>query len=196
MIVHADTTVFLLALSLSLSTGIPVRSPRSLDADKCAALSLLSKTLLEKTKELLNNNNPSLFSGFNCLNQALEMNSNTQTALACSPTTGQGKVCMGGRITSFNENECLGNITMDLGHYSREMTILQEKNSDLLHVHQDALAALNTIQELLQAVSSCFWTDNTFDNRLCMCKKLRGFQARLVTISRACGYISSGDHRK
>lgn len=40
------------------------------------------------------------------------------------------------------------------------------------------------------------WGTDTFSNRQEMCKMLRGFYVRTITINRAMGYISSGDHRK
>lgn len=40
------------------------------------------------------------------------------------------------------------------------------------------------------------WGENTFGNRQEMCKIMRGFYARAITINRAMGYIASGEHRK
>lgn len=40
------------------------------------------------------------------------------------------------------------------------------------------------------------WGDNTFGKRQEMCKIMRGFHARAITINRAMGYIASGEHRK
>lgn len=40
------------------------------------------------------------------------------------------------------------------------------------------------------------WGENTFNNRQEMCKIIRGFYARAITINRAMGYIASGEHRK
>lgn len=40
------------------------------------------------------------------------------------------------------------------------------------------------------------WGSNSFNNRQKMCKMMRGFYTRTITINRALGYIASGEHRK
>ncbi len=40
------------------------------------------------------------------------------------------------------------------------------------------------------------WGEDTFSNRQEMCKMMRGFHIRTITINRAMGYIASGDHTK
>lgn len=49
---------------------------------------------------------------------------------------------------------------------------------------------------VFQEDAAQMWGDDTFSNRQEMCKMMRGFYARTITINRAMGYISSGDHRK
>ncbi|KAF7218510.1 putative LOC107380562-like protein [Nothobranchius furzeri] len=47
-----------------------------------------------------------------------------------------------------------------------------------------------------QVEASGLWQGDSFTNRQKMCKMMRGFHVRTITINRAMGYISSGDHRK
>lgn len=48
---------------------------------------------------------------------------------------------------------------------------------------------------ILQDVAQ-MWGSDTYTNRQEMCKMMRGFYVRAITINRAMGYISSGEHRK
>lgn len=47
-----------------------------------------------------------------------------------------------------------------------------------------------------QEDATLVWGDDTFNNRQEMCKMMRGFYTRTITINRAMGYISSGEHRE
>lgn len=67
-----------------------------------------------------------------------------------------------------------------------------------------AISLVKTIIILLHSHSACrmfkdtanLWRNNSYMNRQKMCKIMRGFHARAITINRAIGYISSGDHKK
>lgn len=49
---------------------------------------------------------------------------------------------------------------------------------------------------VFQGEAADMWRNDSFTNRQKMCKMMRGFYVRAITINRAMGYISSGDHRK
>lgn len=56
--------------------------------------------------------------------------------------------------------------------------------------------ALTPSPSAFQDAAPRSWGNNTFGNRQEMCKIMRGFYARVITINRAMGYIASGEHRK
>ncbi|XP_039640412.1 interleukin-12 subunit alpha [Perca fluviatilis] len=140
----------------------------------------------------------------------MEVRSKPDTALACAPSLTQNSGCMMQRNSSFNESECLMNIMEDLAHY--DAAIKSYINSPLRSPEEkDALRpTLGIIQSLRKNCSlmpngvsnsseedaAQMWGSDTFSNRQKMCKKMRGFHVRTITINRAICYISSGEHRK
>ncbi|XP_029964622.1 interleukin-12 subunit alpha [Salarias fasciatus] len=134
---------------------------------------------------------------------------NNETVLSCAPTQTSG--CMLQRNSSFSESECLGNIGKDLAHYQ---SVIQ---SYLDLDHEKQIALLSPILEKITSLRKSFslkpseetdsssspernpaprWEESAYSNRYNMCKMMRGFHIRMITINRAMGYISSGDHRK
>ncbi|KAM4742067.1 interleukin-12 subunit alpha [Anableps anableps] len=98
--------------------------------------------------------------------------------------------------SSFSENECVMNIMRDLAYYDTAIeTYLKsplhrpEKEIPLLRL------TLGIIKDLRMGGVS-LWNNSSYINRQKMCKMMRGFHVRAITINRAMGYISSGDHRK
>ncbi|XP_064828964.1 uncharacterized protein LOC135545263 [Oncorhynchus masou masou] len=194
---YLASCVLLLALSCQVSMGTPMRMPRSLDSEKCSQCADLSRELVKNVKKLLDNEN--LFGGLNCSEQRVEVNSKTQTVLACEPNTVMNTSCSGQRNTTFSESECLRNIRIDLEHYAASLQAY--KQADLSSTAQDTQNLLN-ICPSTQWVSSSQVADpkltsgDPVDQRVHLCKVLKGFHLRVITISRAMGYISAGDHRK
>lgn len=56
--------------------------------------------------------------------------------------------------------------------------------------------ALTPSPSAFQDITPKTWGKETFRNRQEMCKIMRGFYTRTITINRAMGYIASGEHRK
>ncbi|XP_031716814.1 interleukin-12 subunit alpha, partial [Anarrhichthys ocellatus] len=195
--------VLLLTLSCRTSTGLPVRR---LSTENCGDCPLLFKNLLVKITELLS-------SDVFCYGMDADrmMVSQAETVLACAPTLTQNSSCLMQRNSSFSESECLRNIRKDLAYYA---AALQSYIEFPLRTLEQEVALLSPTLEIIQSLGkSCslmlneengsseevaaqMWGDDTFSNRQKMCKMMRGFHVRTITINRAMGYIASGDHRK
>ncbi|XP_077398004.1 interleukin-12 subunit alpha isoform X2 [Festucalex cinctus] len=162
------------ALKWRTSTSLPMRAQQQ----ECAKCSELFASLLSNIRGLFSNNSS----------------------------------CMPQRSTAFSESECVTSIMKDVAHYDALIgSYLKAK----LKNPEEETALLSTTREIIHNLKSCFlsvnggmssteeattshtWDDNdSFKNRLNMCKMLRGFHMRAITINRAMGYMSSGDHRK
>ncbi|XP_071784018.1 interleukin-12 subunit alpha [Centroberyx gerrardi] len=173
---YFTSCALLLAVCWRASTGSPVPTPLSLSAEKCALCSTLSKALLQNITGLLNNED--LFHGVRCPDQTV-VNNKAETALTCAPILTQSK--------------CLEKIMEDLAYYSAVIQSYQ-----LMNATEAALLdpTLEIIQRLLEENVSQMWGNESYKNRLEMCKVMKGFHIRTITINRAMGYISSGDHRQ
>ncbi|XP_071377094.1 interleukin-12 subunit alpha [Centroberyx affinis] len=201
---YFTSCALLLAVCWRASTGIPVPTPLSLSAEKCALCSTLSKALLQNITQLLNNEE--LFHGVRCPDQTV-VNNKAETALTCAPILTQISSCTAQNISPFSESKCLEKIMKDLAYYAAVIQSYQ-----LITATEAALLdpTLEIIQRLLE---KCFlmpageresseenvsqmWGNESYNNRLEMCKVMKGFHIRTITINRAMGYISSGDHRQ
>nr|USH17711.1 interleukin-12 p35b subunit [Ctenopharyngodon idella]UXL82959.1 interleukin-12 subunit alpha-like protein [Ctenopharyngodon idella] len=130
-----------------------------------------------------------LFSGFDCTQQNAEVHIRTQTMSACTP---QNSGCTHGTVLNIDENECLQKILEDL-HYYRE-TFRAYSNSELTKT------VVRSIDDLMQNCFSVSVMDNSpaevsmdyqksFQERLQLCKVLKGFNLRTITINRVFNYI-------
>ncbi|KAK2912436.1 interleukin-12 subunit alpha [Channa argus] len=194
--------LMLLALSWRASTGAPV-SP-SPSPESCTQSSHRYKDLLLKITELLNNSTELCYG---IASEAVAIR-NQDTLLACAPTQTSG--CVNQRQSSFSESECLMNIMKDLAYYEATITSYLEsplrdqvREVTLLMPTQETIKSLRTNCSLngengenSKEKSAQQWGKNSFTNRQEMCKIMKGFYTRTITINRAMGYISSGDHRK
>ncbi|KAF3847635.1 hypothetical protein F7725_020663 [Dissostichus mawsoni] len=169
--------LLLLSLSWRTSTGLPVRT--GLSAEKCSDCSLLFKKLLLNITGLLKDRE--LFHRIDT--DAAVVISQAETVLACAPT--------------LTQSECLGNIMKDLAYYS---AVIQSYTNSDLRLPETEVPLLNSILEIIRslrkAVGAPKWENSSYENRQQMFKMMKGFQVRTITINRALGYISSGDHRK
>uniref|UniRef100_A0A3B3UUZ7 Interleukin-12 subunit alpha n=1 Tax=Poecilia latipinna TaxID=48699 RepID=A0A3B3UUZ7_9TELE len=177
----AALMLMLMLLNWRTSTGLPLPlPPPSANSAQCASL---FRSLLRSVTDVL------------------------KSKLVLSP---QNSSCAMLTNSSFSENECVMNIMRDLAYYQTAIdTYLQsplhkpEKEKTLLG------PTLGVIQDLRKNCSlvetgehNSFedapgrWESDSFKNRQKMCKMMRGFHVRAITINRAVGYISSGDHRK
>ncbi|XP_056139658.1 interleukin-12 subunit alpha [Lampris incognitus] len=187
---HSAVCALLVAAQWRVGAGSPVRAPLSLDA-QCPSL---ARSLLHNIRQLLINDS-STFHETICSNETLELKNNTETVLVCTPHLTQDAACMRQRNTLFSESDCVGSIMKDLAHYAGA---LQSYLNDMFHRSRKDLfqSTLDNIQSLQKPRWSQNWTNQSYDNRQKMCKLMRGFHIRAITINRAMSYISSGDHRQ
>ncbi|KAI4815662.1 hypothetical protein KUCAC02_005799 [Chaenocephalus aceratus] len=183
--------LLLLSLSWRTSTALPVRT--GLSGEKCADSSLLFEKLLQNITGLLKDRE--LFHRIDT--DAAVVISQAETVLACAPT--------------LTQSECLGNIMKDLAYYS---AVIQSYTNSNLRLPETEVPLLNSTLEIIRSLrKSCSltpnvennipedvgapkWENSSYENRQQMFKMMKGFQVRTITINRALGYISSGDHRK
>ncbi|KAK7945660.1 hypothetical protein WMY93_001388 [Mugilogobius chulae] len=137
-----------------------------------------------------------LFKGINCTQQSVDLNTENNTPTECAPL---GISCSGESKSQFNEERCMESIMKDLHHYYK-----------ILSAHPDPDRFLSTVLlRLRKLMMNCFaWTipedlnesssetPSRYDDRLSLCKKMKGFQIRTITINRALGYMKSGEHNK
>ncbi|KAK7157052.1 hypothetical protein R3I94_006953 [Phoxinus phoxinus] len=140
-----------------------------------------------------------LFAGFNCTDLEAQMIPHTQTGSACQPNAPDEVMsCSSQRNSSFSEAECLRNISSDLHYYQQLLNNYKPTASDLSPV----MTATADLMHCLKVDGAgadrewSVWISESFDNRVLLCKTLKGFHVRAVTMNRALAYIASGDHRK
>ncbi|CAM4558367.1 unnamed protein product [Leuciscus chuanchicus] len=157
-----------------------------------------------------------LFAGFNCTDLEAQMIPHTQTSSVCQPSASDDVLsCSGQTSSSFSavsllgcftrlvcvctvsrvsdallfssQTECLRNIAGDLHYYKILLNDYKPRDSD------DLRPVTTATSELMQWL---VWSGSSFDDRVSLCKTLKGFHVRAITMNRALAYISSGDHRK
>ncbi|XP_014830792.1 PREDICTED: interleukin-12 subunit alpha-like, partial [Poecilia mexicana] len=198
----AALPLMLMLLNWRTSTGLPLPPP-SANSAQCASL---FRSLLRSVTDVLKSEDLC----FSLIKSSEMPMRSSETVWACTPASAQNSSCAMLTNSSFSENECVMNIMRDLAYYQTAIdTYLQsplhkpEKEKTLLG------PTLGVIQDLRKNCSlvetgehNSFedapgrWESDSFKNRQKMCKMMRGFHVRTITINRAVGYISSGDHRK
>ncbi|XP_036934785.1 interleukin-12 subunit alpha isoform X2 [Acanthopagrus latus] len=190
----SSCVLLLLTSSWRAASGLPLRT---LSPERCEQCSSLFRSLLLNISGLPDNEGLC----YGITSSKAVVKSSAETVLACAPTQSSG--CMMQRNSSFSESECMRNIMKDLAHYDAVIqSYLRITPVPLLN------PTLGIIQDLRKTCSPMadgdsdssedvaqMWGNDSFINRQEMCKMMRGFYARLITINRAMGYISSGDHR-
>ncbi|XP_034468994.1 interleukin-12 subunit alpha [Hippoglossus hippoglossus] len=152
-----------------------------------------ARTLLRNITDVLAQND--LFTGFDCSKQSVELNMETDTPSVCAP---KGSTCTGTTKAEFDQKSCLENIGEDLLHYYKFLAA-QPKGLLGPTVQLRALMencfpwSLSTDLASKQAPADSL---STFDERLSLCKVLKGFHVRTITINRVLGYMNSGEHTK
>ncbi|XP_043114787.1 interleukin-12 subunit alpha isoform X2 [Puntigrus tetrazona] len=141
-----------------------------------------------------------LFSSFNCTDLEAQMIPHTLTVSVCQPNASDDKASCS-RSSSFSEAECLTNIRADLRYYDAMLDSYRPSKTDLSPVKTDTKALLDCLNEKCESADGEFpkwdvWSGSSFDDRLSLCKILKGFHIRAITMNRALGYIGSGEHRK
>ncbi|XP_035491132.2 interleukin-12 subunit alpha, partial [Scophthalmus maximus] len=188
--------LLLLVLSCPLwqvSKSLPMMS-RGPMTDSCASH---ARTLLQNITGALTQNN--LFSGINCSKQSVELNMETNTPSVCAP---KESTCTGIKKSEFDEKSCLKNIGEDLHHYYKFLVAQPDPDSLLGPTVLFSLREFmeNCFPQSLSADLTSKWAaadgTSTYDERLSLCKVLKGFQVRTITINRVIGYMISGEHTK
>nr|XP_055051744.1 interleukin-12 subunit alpha isoform X2 [Misgurnus anguillicaudatus] len=191
---------------VALVTGTPVPS----NIHKCTDCSKLARSLLTNLSHVMDKGqkkHDNLFAGFNCTELAIQMNEFTQTGVVCQPNTSPNVSCVNQRNSTFSETECLRNIRDDLCYYN---DLLNSYMKNVKQAEKDLNPVVNTSKDLVTCLQqSCHhvsaerslhnetgWGVSSFGDRVSLCKKLKGFHVRAITINRALSYIASGDHRK
>ncbi|XP_076149346.1 interleukin-12 subunit alpha-like [Alosa pseudoharengus] len=181
----------LLATLIWHSTGSPVFEPIqpvNLNANTCVSL---ANSLFSNVTGALAVDE--LFKGMNCTEQSMELNVRTQTLAVCAP---QNTTCSGHKFT-FDREACLLNILKDLRFYRTAL---------MSHPRYDLILGPMVLKSITHFMQDCFslpfaaqtpmvstHPDNTFDERLRLCRTLRGFRTRTITISRVIRYILNKD---
>uniref|UniRef100_A0A3B3DEU7 Interleukin-12 subunit alpha n=1 Tax=Oryzias melastigma TaxID=30732 RepID=A0A3B3DEU7_ORYME len=183
----------LLTWSWRTSTAVPVRAPGAGRDQQCAALfkDLLFSTRGNFIEDLCHGMIP--FSDVTLRS--------AETVYACAPNPTENSNCWMQRNSSFSESECMRNIMKDLAFYDAAMQSYLKSDLSRPEIEIPPLRhTLTIIQELRRNESSHdstnLWPNDSFKNRQKMCKMMKGLHVRSITINRALGYISSGDHRK
>ncbi|XP_051719746.1 interleukin-12 subunit alpha [Ctenopharyngodon idella] len=185
---------------VALAMGSPV--PQNTRQGSCtsAARSLLSNLshIMEKEGKMKHQD---LFAGFNCTDLEARMIPYTHTASVCQPIATDNTSCSNSRSSSFSETECLRNISGDLHYYDLLLNSYQPSVSDLgpvMTATKDLMLCLKANGDAAEGEFPQWvvWSGSSFDDRLSLCKTLKGFHVRAITMNRALAYIASGDHRK
>ncbi|KAJ8280340.1 hypothetical protein GJAV_G00053390 [Gymnothorax javanicus] len=161
------------------------------DKDECVRL---SRTLLLNVARALTEEK--LYEGFNCTEENMVIK---RTVSACEPNEGQNQGCSGTHHAKFNENECLENIKVDLEQYRNELLAYQrDELNSVVESIQDLLKNCNFPSALRDASALTTPRDPqhsersfNFDTRLKLCRELKGFHVRTITINRIMGYMAA-----
>ncbi|XP_060928474.1 uncharacterized protein LOC133002900 [Limanda limanda] len=196
---YLSSCVLLLALGWPSATGLPLRTDTS---PQCARL---FRDLLLNITELRNNS--ILCHGI--ISDKVAMRT-AETSLACAPTLTENPGCTMQRNSSFSKSECLSNIMKDLIYYE---AVISSYLKTPLRSPEEEEALLRPTLGTIKSLKNCslmpneendssekdaaqMWGDNSYDNRQEMCKMMKGFYVRTITINRAVSYITSGDHKE
>uniref|UniRef100_A0A4W6E0A5 Interleukin-12 subunit alpha n=1 Tax=Lates calcarifer TaxID=8187 RepID=A0A4W6E0A5_LATCA len=184
--------LLLLILScFSQSKSLPVMSEGQM-TNSCVSY---AQILLQNITDALLQG--TLFHGVDCTTKGVELYTETNTSSVCAP---KGSTCSGIAKSEFSQTSCLTNIGEDLRHYYK----LLAKHPDRL-LGQTVLFSLRQFMEVTNFTHPLSWLSlmlqtaadrSTYDERLTLCKVLKGFQVRAITISRVIGYMNSGEHTK
>uniref|UniRef100_A0A3Q2CPB5 Interleukin 12A n=1 Tax=Cyprinodon variegatus TaxID=28743 RepID=A0A3Q2CPB5_CYPVA len=176
---YLTPTLLLLALCCSLwevSHSMPVNNNKG-ETVSCV---FYARTLLENITDLLMQ--PQLFSGINCTRQNMELISETNTPTVCSPTN---STCSGIITPAFDKDKCVKDMGNDLIHYYRYLSAQPDPDSII------GPSVLHSLRELMEALVE---RSSNYNERLSLCKVLKGFQVRTVTINRAISYLNHIKH--
>uniref|UniRef100_A0A3P9ATR7 Interleukin-12 subunit alpha n=1 Tax=Maylandia zebra TaxID=106582 RepID=A0A3P9ATR7_9CICH len=197
---NVASCVLLLSLSWRTSEALPVPAPSPGTGGQCA--DFYKMLLLNISKAL-----DSIYLSDGIQSEKIEMRNTGETVLACAPTLTQNLGCVTQRNSSFSETECLKNIKKDLLYYHEAIASYLTgplKNgpeeirllSPIVEITKNLTEVCLSCNFFFKIETSRLQGEISYNNRLEMNKMMKGFHIRAITINRAIGYISSGDHRK
>uniref|UniRef100_A0A3Q4G5K1 Interleukin-12 subunit alpha n=1 Tax=Neolamprologus brichardi TaxID=32507 RepID=A0A3Q4G5K1_NEOBR len=198
---YVASCVLLLSLSWRTSEALPVPAPSPGTGGQCA--DFYKMLLLNISKAL-----DSTYLSDGIQSEKIEMRNTGETVLACAPTLTQVSL-FPKQHSLWGQLECLKNIKKDLLYYHEAIASYL---TGPLKNGPEEIRLLSPIVEITKNLTeNCFpqldvenlpskdakvWGNESYNNRLEMNKMMKGFHIRAITINRAIGYISSGDHRK
>uniref|UniRef100_A0A3B3YDV2 IL-12A n=1 Tax=Poecilia mexicana TaxID=48701 RepID=A0A3B3YDV2_9TELE len=119
----------------------------------------------------------------------------------CKLFVPQGSVCSGETTSAFDRESCLKDIGTDLSYYYNVLSSQPDSDGTL------GSSVLLPLRELMENCFSSSLTDlsskeasvdhsstNGFNQRKLLCKIMKGFHVRTITINRAIGYMNLGEH--
>ncbi|KAJ7995139.1 hypothetical protein DPEC_G00241460 [Dallia pectoralis] len=185
MYLYLSSCALLFPFLCHVSMGTPVPQSENPAITECQNRVNLSRELVGNIRALLDNED--LFVGLNCSEQRVEVNPKTETVQACKPNT--------------DMSACLRNISEDLRHYVVSLKAYKQAqttlNSTVILTDKLLHSCITPdVETSIQLADSKLTSGNSVDQRVHLCKVLKGFYLRIITISRAIGYISAGDHKK
>uniref|UniRef100_A0A3B5ACZ0 Interleukin-12 subunit alpha n=1 Tax=Stegastes partitus TaxID=144197 RepID=A0A3B5ACZ0_9TELE len=176
--------LLLLVLTCSVwevSRSLPVKGKEPM-TDSCV---LNAQTLLRSITDR------NLFSGIDCMMLNMELNTETSTPSVCAP---KGSKCSGSNKLEFDQDSCMMNMKKDLNHYYRFLAAHPDPDSLLGPTVLLSLRELMEVGHDRQSLLAAAGRGSTYEERLSLCKVLKGFQVRAITINRVIGYMTSGEH--
>ncbi|XP_036412756.1 interleukin-12 subunit alpha [Colossoma macropomum] len=209
----SNTAVCLVAVALlcggALATPLRSSAPPGPDATLCTkharSLLLRLRSVLDSALEEQSGSD-ALFHGFNCTDLRAELRPDSQTVAVCQPD--QYVTCSDQSSSSFSEPECLKNVRGDLQYYQ---LMLRDYVKSLDQKQKSrSIAELTSITKLIQTLqeecpllpkteeppTTTWVAKDPFYDRMDLCKQLKGFHIRTITINRVLGYISTGEYKK
>ncbi|XP_030630672.1 interleukin-12 subunit alpha [Chanos chanos] len=153
----------------------PVGARNAVAPPNSAQCIAFARSLLQNVTEALEIDR--LFKGINCTEQSMEIYHRTKTVSACAP-----KVRAFFIFISAQDN-CLSNVMDDLRYY--RAAIQAHPDPDI--ILSPTVRSIDVFMEVVQV------HENTFDERLRLCKVLKGFRVRAITINRIINYIWTED---
>ncbi|XP_072525481.1 interleukin-12 subunit alpha [Salminus brasiliensis] len=193
----------------ALATPLRTTAPPGTSAEICT---IHAKSLLVSLKSVVEaaleerRGSDDLFHGFNCTELPATVAPGSQTVSVCQPS--QHVTCSGKSSSTFREPECLKHIRGDLQYYHVMLktyvkSLASKQKSQSIAELTSITDSIQTLQENCPLLAKSeerpitAWESTTpFDDRMDLCKQLKGFHIRAVTINRALGYISVGEYKK
>ncbi|XP_053351538.1 interleukin-12 subunit alpha [Clarias gariepinus] len=165
--------------------GVPIH----LSTDVCQGL---GRALLQEATDVLEMDQ--LFRGLNCSEQSAELRPSKKTLSVCTP---QSLMCSEGTLNfTFDQDECLQSVVEDLQYYRATFKSYGDPDRILEQ------SVIKSIENLMQSCFSTTFLDgdlvkisvdpkSSFERRLKLCKVLKGFQIRTITINRVLNHVIS-----